>query len=107
MRDALQLQVFRTGGAIVEQEHSAVSVGKEMLQGEDLTTVTKRIPSEQPDLREGVEDNSARLHALHLMENVLGCILELDLGRMEGRVLIFWSKTILSGGILENCYSFE
>ena len=62
--NALQLKVRAFGGAIIEQKHGALATDEELLQGENLTTIAKRVLGQQPQLGERVENDAARIRFL-------------------------------------------
>ena len=86
--DALELQVFRLGRQVVEQEHRAFPADEVLLEGQDLSPVAERVLGEQAHLRERVDDDPPGLDALDLGEDGLGGDAQLDLGRLEHGVLV-------------------
>src|SRR4051794_39460405 len=95
MRDAVQLKVLCPGGAVVQKEHGAVAVREEVFEREHLPAVAQGVARQQPNLGQGIEHYAAWLYALNLPENVLRRVLELDLGRVKGGILIFRTKAVL------------
>ena len=85
--EALQLQVGRVGGAVVEEDDRAAAAGEELLQGQDLAPVAQRVAGQQPHLGEGVEDDPRRLDLLHDVEDALRGLVQLDLGGVEEGVV--------------------
>ncbi len=100
VRDALHLQVVVGGGHIVEQDDGAVAHGEEMLQRENLPTVTQRRAGEQTQFRQGVEHHPRGLEPFDVGQNQLRRRRELELGRMEHRVLPVGVEGALVGGEL-------
>jgi len=78
VHDALQLQVGRLGGFIIEQEDGALAADEELLEGEDLPTVTKGILGQKPHFGKRVNDDSGRLAPLDLGQDRLGRQPQLD-----------------------------
>ena len=58
MRDGMKLKILGMRGQVVEQEHSALPARKEMLEGEDLTTVAQRVLRQEPHFRQTVEHHA-------------------------------------------------
>ena len=81
MRDALQLQVGPSGGAVVEQQHGAAAAGEELLQREDLPAVAQRALRQQPQLGQRIEHHALRLDALDRVEHLVRRLGQLDLRR--------------------------
>ena len=100
--DALELQVFRLGRQVVEQEHRAFPADEVLLEGQDLPPVAERVLGEQPHLRERVDDDPPGLDALDLGEDGLGGDAQLDLGRLEHGVLVVRLKLRFRRDQLQN-----
>ena len=59
-----------------------------MLQREDLAPIAQRALREQADLREAVEHDALRLDPLDRLEDALGRLAELEVGRIEQALLL-------------------
>src|SRR5689334_22774755 len=72
---------------VVENQYSRRSAGEKLFQAQHLSSITKRVAREQPELGQGIEDHTCRLHAIGALENALCQIAELDLCRVIEGVL--------------------
>ena len=88
VRDALHLQIAVDRGQVVEEDDGAVPGREELLQGEDLPPIAERAAGEQPQFRERVEDDAGGLQPFDITENQLRDRRQLDLRRVEHRVLL-------------------
>ncbi len=59
--DGVELQVVLRGGEIVEQDHGALTLGEEVLQGQHLAPVAQRALGQEAQLREAVDHHPARV----------------------------------------------
>ena len=75
-------------GEVVEQQHRAAAPAEELLEREELAAVAKRIPGQEPQLRQRVEDEARGLEPLDIREDGSGRFRKLDLRGMEHRVLL-------------------
>ena len=89
MRDAVHGLVGDIGGQIVEQHHGGVVSREVMLDRQDLPPVPQRVLRQQANLRKAVEHDAARLHPLDGLENLLGGLTELQVGRIQQALLLF------------------
>ena len=103
--EALQLDVARLRGAVVQQEHRAVAAGEELLEGQDLAAVAQRITRQQPHLRQRIEHHAQRVHALDHLQHALGRLAQLDLGGVEQRVVALGGlvarRELVQGDVVE------
>src|SRR5271166_6687710 len=88
MGDTLKLQVANLGREVVEEHYGAVAACEELLEGKHLPAIAQCVLRQQPHLRERVDDHPRRLDAVDLRENELRCHAELQVGRLEHRVLV-------------------
>jgi hypothetical protein len=95
VRDALHLQVAPGAGEVVQQQHGAAAAAEELLQRQQLAAVAQRIAREQPQLRQRIEHQARGLQPLHVLEDGPRGLGELDLGRMEHRVLLRGLQALL------------
>jgi hypothetical protein len=86
VRDAVQLEIRRLRGLVVEEQDGAVAVGEEVLQREDLPTIAQRILGQQAHLGQAVEDDPTRAQAFDLLRHRPDRLPELDLRRMKNRL---------------------
>ena len=105
--DAVQLQIGRAAGEVVEQQHRAVLAGEVLLESEDLAPVAQRVLGEKPHLGQAIEDDALRLHRLHLVEDRLHGLAKLDLPGMEQRLLLVERQGPLGRGELEQVDAVE
>ena len=87
VRDAVQLQVARLRGLVVEQQHGARAGREELLERQHLAPVAERVLREQAHLRQAVEDDAHRRDAIDLRRQRADRLAELDLRRVEDRLL--------------------
>ena len=107
MADAVQLQIGRAAGEVVEQQHRAVLAGEVLLESENLAPVAQRVLGEKPHLGQAIEDDALRLHRLHLVEDRLHGLAKLDLPGMEQRLLLVERQGPLGRGELEQVDAVE
>ena len=88
MRDAVHGLVGRLGGQIVQHHHRGAELREEMLDRQDLPPVAQRTLRQQPDLGKAVEHHPARFRALDRVENLLGGLAKLEVGRIEQALLL-------------------
>ena len=88
MRDAVHGPVVRLARQIVEHQHGRPAAREIMLQREDLAPVAKRGLRQQPDLGQAVEHDPRRLHLLERLEDALGRLAKLEIGRIEQALLL-------------------
>ena len=98
VHDRVHVQAELGHGAVVEQQHGAATADEVLLQREDLAAIAQRRASEQAQFRQRVEHDALRTQALDLREDALGGVTQLDLGRMEHRVLVFGVEPVLRRG---------
>ena len=109
MRNAVQLQVLlpTIPGKVVEQQHSGFAPGEELLQRQDLSTVTQRVLRQQAQLRQAVEHYPAWVDALYLGSDQLDGFAELHLPRVKERHLSTGAQDIFGRGKLEHVYAVQ
>ena len=95
--DAVQLQVARLRGLVVEQQHGARAGREELLERQHLAPVAQRVLREQAHLRQAVEDDAHRRDAIDLRRQRADRLAELDLRRIEDRLLGVGIATALVG----------
>ncbi len=86
--DAAHLQVVVGGRHVIEQQDGALPFGQELLQREDLAPTAEGTAGQQAQFRQGVEHHPCGLQVLHVVEDAPRRRGELDLGRVEHRVLL-------------------
>ena len=91
----LEIIVARPAGAVIDEQDGAIGAGEVPLQRENLATVAQRIAREHADLRERIEDDALRLDGIHLFEDGIDRVGELDLGGMKDGVLVLGSEIVL------------
>src|SRR6185312_15570741 len=96
--EALQLSIATLRGAVVEEEHGGIAGRELLLEGQDLPAVAERVSSEESHLRERIDDDPLRPALVHDGQDPLDGLVELDLGRMEERVLALRLEHLLGGG---------
>jgi hypothetical protein len=92
VRDAPQLQVGRHRTDVVEQQHGTVPPREKLLQREHLAPVPQRVARQQPQFGKRIEDHPRRRKLLHPDADLLHRFAQLNLLRLENRVLILGAE---------------
>ena len=80
--------VIGVAGQVVEQQHRGAIAGEIMLEQQDLPAIAQRTLRQQPDFRQAVEHDAVGLHTLHRLEHSLGGLAQLQVRRIEQRLLL-------------------
>lgn len=88
MRDALHLEIVVGARHVVEDENRTVASVEELLQGQNLAAIPERVPGEQSQFRQRIEDDPRRIETFDIRQDLLGGFAQLNLGRMEHRVVV-------------------
>lgn len=107
VRNRMQLQIILGGREIVEEHDGAIAVGEEMLQGQHLAPVTKRVLGKQTQLGKAVEHDARRVDPLDLLEDQTGRFAQLHLGGMEDRELPVRIERGLGGDQLKDVHALQ
>ena len=100
--DAVHRLVERVGRQVVEQQHGRAVAREIMLERQDLAAIAQRTLREQADLRQRVEHDALRLAALERLEDQLGGLAELEIGRIEQALLLIRIEQALGRHQLED-----
>jgi hypothetical protein len=82
MGDTVELQVAILGGLIVEQQHCAVARDEEVLERQNLPTVTQCVLGQKAHLRQAVEHDPHRSGFLHLAHHATRRLAQFNVGRV-------------------------
>ncbi len=88
MRDAVHGLVERIGGQVVEHQHGRVVAREVVLERQDLAAIPQRALREQTDFGQAVEHHARRLDRLERLEDALGRLAQLKVGRIEQALLL-------------------
>ena len=86
--DAVHGLVVHFGGEVVEHDDGAAVAREIMLERQHLAPIAKRALREQPDFRQAVDDDAIGLVLLDRLEDALGGLAELEVGRIEQALLL-------------------
>ena len=100
--DAVHRLVERLGGQVVEQQHGRAVAREIVLQRQDLAAVAQRALRQQADLGQAVEHDARGLGALDRLEDQLGGLAELEVGRIEQALLLVVVEQALGRHQLED-----
>src|SRR4051794_26572299 len=101
MCDTLDLEVLRSGSAIVEEHHRALEARKELFELKDLAPVPQGRIGQHAHLGEGIEHHTPRFNAPDLGNQCIRRPIELDFGGMEKGALAFAANGLLDPGKIE------
>jgi len=104
---ALDVGAGTVPGPVIEEQRGAVSPRKVLLEGENLPPIAQGCLREEAQLGKRIESDPRRIYSIDSLKEHLGCLVELDLGRMEKRVLRFERKLLVNGGQLHDLDSIE
>ena len=100
--EALHLQVVIGRGHVVEQHDRALPLREVLLQCKNLSPVSERVSRQQTQLRKRVDHHAGRLEVLNVCENELNRRRQLDLRRVEHRVLLIRLEALFGRHELPN-----
>jgi hypothetical protein len=101
MTEAVQAQIFRVVGEVVEEQGGAAALGEEMLQRQHLSPVAQRALGKQSDLREAVEYDPGGTEPFDLLHDEADGFPELEVGSVDDRLLTLGIETELRRDQLE------
>src|SRR5260370_25422977 len=84
VRDALQLGVM-VHRELVGEDHRALFSREENLKTDYQASVTQRIPREEPQFRQGVENHPFGMYPLYLIEDRAHQFSQFDFSRLKNR----------------------
>src|SRR5207253_3689125 len=80
--------VVSVAGEVVEHHHGGAGAREIMFEREDLPPIAKRALRKQTDFGQAVDDDPGRLDLLDRLEDSLGRLAELEVGRIEEALLL-------------------
>jgi hypothetical protein len=107
VRDALQLHVRTFCSSVVEQQHGAVTPGKELLERQYLPAVAQGALCQQAQLGEGVEHHARRLGSFDRLKYAAGRFGQLDLRRVIHGDLITAAEIVIFRDQLYDLYAVQ
>ena len=85
--DRPDLRIDLRGEILAEEERRNPAIDQDLFQGDHLAAVAERVAAEEADLRQAVEDDPRWAVAVQRLANLAGHRDQLDVGRVEDRVL--------------------
>ena len=105
--DALHLHVGTDRAAVVEEQNGGAKLREALLEREDLAPVTQRVLREQPHFRKRIEHEPCGLELRDALEQKRAQRVQLDLRRLEQRVLSLRRERPLDLGQLDDLDAVE
>ena len=106
VRDAMHRAVVRFARKIVQHEHGGAAASEIMLQRKNLTPISQRRLRKEADLGKAIENHTCRADLLECLEDALGCLAKLKVGRIKKALLLLLVEKALRRHELEDVDPF-